>query len=409
MRRLAFLLLTLVFATPVRAEDPAPAPAPAPEPPAAPDEPAAPAPDEGGEGAEPPPAPPRSDLPRVGRVRGQRVNVRVGPRIGGRPVTQVDDGEVVRVFEQLPGWVGVFLPRGFKVAVADEYVQVVDPDTVVVTADRLTLRLDPPPTAGADPGPAFADRVERGTRLVRIEPAAPGWTWVVAPEAVRVYIHADYVDDAPSDLADAESGERAIETARSRRKAWIQELSDARIENRRRRAESALRDALGTVQEGLHHARNEGGFDRAPIVVLANQLDQALDTTKDAPPPLRRVATALREDLEGEIALRVARKDAAIARARGLDPGPDPLPAPRVSQVRLTGVLKFEPVPGWRTGGAWILWTGNEPTHVVQLTAGMPLPHPDLKDFEGTVHTYIGKQPGDRLFGLPVVDLSKIE
>ncbi|MGE0192332.1 MAG: SH3 domain-containing protein [Planctomycetota bacterium] len=409
MRCLAFLLLTLVLAGTARAEDP-PAPgAPAPEPPAAPDDVAPPSSAEDGAGAEPPPQPPPPDLPRVGRVRGQRVNVRVGPRIGGRPVTQVDDGEVVRVIERLPGWVGVTLPRGFKVAVADEYLQVVDPDTVLVTADRLTLRLDPPAAEGGDPGPAFTDRVERGARLVRIEPAAPGWTWVVAPEPVRVYIHADYVDVAPADLADAERGERAIEAARAHRAAWVKELADARLENRRRRAESALRDALGTVQEGLYHARNEGGFDRAPIVVLANQLDQALDTTGEAPAPLRRVATALRDDLEGEIALRVARRDAAIARARGLDPGPDARPAPTVSQVRLTGVLRFEPVPGWRTGGAWILWTGDEPTHVVQLTAGMPLPHPNLRDYEGKVHTYVGKQPGERLFGLPVVDLAKID
>ena len=179
-------------------------------------------------------------------------------------------------------------------------------------------------------------------------------------------------------------------------------MTDQRI-GKFRVIEKIAEGGMGAVFKAV--VEGADGFEK---VVVVKQIRGA-HADEDAPPPLRRVATALREDLEGEIALRVARKDAAIARARGLDPGPDPLPAPRVSQVRLTGVLKFEPVPGWRTGGAWILWTGNEPTHVVQLTAGMPLPHPDLKDFEGTVHTYVGKQPGERLFGLPVVDLSKIE
>ncbi len=389
MRGAGVLLLTLVLTFPAAAEDPPAAPRAPEDPPAAPREPL--------------------PLPRLGRVRGERVNVRIGPRVGGRPVMQLNDGDLVEVVERLPGWFGVRIPRGFRAAVSDAHVRVLDPDTMMVEADRLTLRLDPPAAEGADPGAAFVDRAVRGDRFVRIEEAAPGWSWVVAPETTRVYVHAHYVDENPEDLADEDLHDAALEDARGRRVLWIEELAARRIETRRKRAESALRDALGTIQDGLYRARMDGGHDRAPIVELANRMDAALEAADLAPPPLRRVAEALRGDLDAELALRVALRDAAVARARGLDPGPDPARAESAEAVRLTGVLRFEPVPAWRTGGAWILWNGDVPTHVIRLTTGMPLPHPDLKRFEGVEHTYVGRRPGERLFGLPVVDLKSIE
>ena len=66
-------------------------------------------------------------------------------------------------------------------------------------------------------------------------------------------------------------------------------------------------------------------------------------------------------------------------------------------------------MPKWRTGGAWILWVNDVPTHVVRLTAGMPLPHPDFKAFAGKDCTVVGAQPGERLFGLPVIDVTSIQ
>jgi hypothetical protein len=400
MRRALLLLLLAVpwSALPVLAADAAEDPVPAP--PAEAEE----APDDA---APPEDAPaPTTGAPFLGHIRGSRVNVRVGPRIGGRVVTQLDDGEAVLVVERLPGWVGVRIPRGFQAALSDEYLQVIDPDTVRVDADRLTLRLDPPTEEGGPPGAAFRDTLGRGAELVRIDAAGAGWSWIVAPEAIRAYVHTDYVDVGAGPPPPDDAG---LAAARARRTAWIAALHEARIETKKQRADAALRDGMGAVQEALYRARLDGGHDRAPIVALVNRMEDLLADVTWAPPPLVRVAQALREDLEGELTLRVARRDAAVARARGLDPGPDPLPAPEVSQVRLTGVLRWEPIPAWRTGGAWILWTNERPTHVVRLTAGMPLPHPDLKALAGSVHTYVGRQPGERLFGLPVVDLTRAE
>src|SRR6186713_2408982 len=69
---------------------------------------------------EPPPAPPTPEVaappavpeaapvpapagPRVGRVRGEGVNLRVGPRMDNEPIVQLPRGTVVIVVEDLPG------------------------------------------------------------------------------------------------------------------------------------------------------------------------------------------------------------------------------------------------------------------------------------------------------------------
>lgn len=377
-----------------------PSDAPAIAPATAPAAPPAPA---QGDADAPPAAAPARLLPAWARIVGQNVNVRVGPRIAGDPVARLDAGALVRVVETLPSWYGVHLPRGFKAAVAARYVAVESRDRVRVVADRLNLRAGLP--RGEVLGAPFADPVPAGTLLEVAQPEGE-WLWVLAPEATRVYIHADYVEFAEFE---AEALQREVEAAHAERASWLDAIRASRHEVQVERANEALRQMVGEVQSGLHACRLAEGHDRAPIVVLANQMDAALERHAIAGGRLRRLALALREDLEAEIQLRVARRDAALARARGLATPPPALPAPRVSQVRVTGTLHFESVPAWRTGGAWILSVDEVPTHVVRLTTGMPLPHPQLEAYVGIPKTYTGRQPGERLFGLPVLDLERVE
>lgn len=251
----------------------------------------------------------------------------------------------------------------------------------------------------------FRDAAVEGDRLSVIRREGD-WTWVVAPERVRAYVHARYVTELGPV---AEHGD-VLAKARAKRATWVAQLARNRLQRRVADASDALRDAIGDVQEQLHGLRLRGDWDRHPVVALGNVLDGARERHPLASARLRRLAEALRADLESEVTLRVARRDAAVAKARGLSPDPEKLPAPKVSSVTFQGVLRWESVPKWRNGGAWILWQNDKPTHVVRLTTGMPLPHPKLADHaDGKPRTIQGHQPGERLFGLPVIALKSIK
>jgi hypothetical protein len=89
---------------------------------------------------------------------------------------------------------------------------------------------------------------------------------------------------------------------------------------------------------------------------------------------------------------------------------PVPTPAPRVASVDLVGEIRFEPTPGWRDGGVFLLWIEDVPRYAVRLTTGGDLPHPDLKACsDGKPRRVLGSQPGDRLLGLPVVDVKSVK
>jgi hypothetical protein len=331
------------------------------------------------------------------------VNLRVGPRLDVRPVRQLDEGTVLVVVERVPGWLGVQVPEGFPAAVSGAYVTAVGTDAVRVEANRLNLRVTPPQAGQPMPG-AFRDPVERGAVLPLVESAGE-WVWVMAPEGVRAYVSAEYVRE----LGPVEEHADLLEAARGRRAARLAERAAARREEAARRTGETLRLAIGQAQQALYRLRLEGGHDRVPVVRVVNDLEQAMDACRDAPLGARKIAQAIRQDLEAELELRTARKDAEVARLRGLEPGPEPTPSAHIESVVVRGTIRWEAAPRWRNGGAWVLWVGEEPRHVLHLTTGLPHPLPDLEGNAGRgPRTVEGRQGGERVFGLPVLEVRSI-
>ncbi len=340
----------------------------------------------------------------VATVRGRRVNVRVGPRIDNAPVMQLDSGATLVVVERVPEWVGVRIPSGFPAVISAKYVEDVDAASVRVTGSRVNLRVYPPQVGKPEPG-VFRDRVVGGDVLpvLRKEGA---WVWILAPEHVRAYIHADYVEE----LGSIEEHDALLAKAREGRARQLELMAKARTKEVEAVDSAALANVMGAVQDKLYRLRLKGGWDRAPIVRLADTLDEAVRDARKANARVLRLAGALRDDLEAEIEVRVARKDAEVARLRGLMTDPEEPLEKKVAAVTCKGVVRWESAPKWKGGGFYVLWVGNQPKYVLRLTTGGPLPYPDLKgNAVEEVRTIEGKMPGERTFGLPVVEVLKIK
>ena len=362
-------------------------------------------------------APPAEPALSVGVITGDRVNVRVGPRIDNREVTHLAEGEVVLIVEEKGDWVAVRIPAGFPVAVSTDFTEDVGPDALRVTTSRLNLRVHPPQEGLPAPG-IFQDHPPRGTLLPLLEKVDPealpegggvrsaGWAWVLAPEDIRAFVHGRYVKRLGPVAEHAE----LVAAARARRGDAVKRLAEARLEAAAREAGLRLMEVLGAVQQDLYRLRQAGGTDKAPVVALANRLDGVLGTETLAAESVLRLARALREDLEREIQLRVARHQAAIARTRGLEPpAVEPL-EPVVEDAAEVGEIRYEPTPGWTEDGVFFLFVGGRPRFTLRLTTGGPLPHPDFSRFvhAGAVKV-VGRQPGERLFGLPIFAVRSIE
>ena len=354
-----------------------------------------------------PPAPATPEAPAaptVGVIQGSRVNVRVGPRPGGRPVTQLDDGTVLLLVESLPGWYAVHVPSGILAAVSGRFVEPVGADAVRVTARRLNLRVAPMVEGKAVPDP-FRDQVERGTVLPWVQREGD-WYWVMVPEATRVYVSSDYVRELGPQAKHA----ALLARAREQRSKQLELLARQRAERAARRSGAKLRAAIGSAQQSLYRFRVELGIARTPVVEVINALEAAIEACRESPVSVRKLARAVREDLEAELEIRVARKDAEVARLRGLEPPAERTPVPKVDQVAARGVIRWEAAPGWRNGGEWVLWVEDEPRYVLQLTTGMPRPHPDFKANADDRPRHVeGRQPGTRVFGLPVLEVRAIK
>jgi hypothetical protein len=279
-----------------------------------------------GPGGDVPPPPEIVDEVDVGVVTGNRVNLRVGPRVDNRAVLQLDEGAVLLVVEQRGDWVGVRIPGGFPVAVSLKYVKQEGPDVVRVAGRKLNLRVHPPEEGFPAPA-AFMDHPELGAllTLIRIEEEEPaagegegetphvlpptGWAWVIAPENIRAFVHERYVKR----LGPASEHRELVEAARAARKAEADRLAEARRREAARLSGALLMEEVGSTQQDLYGLRQKGGNDKTPIVALANRLDRALLDGARSPASILRLARALREDLEREITLRVARHDAELA------------------------------------------------------------------------------------------------
>jgi hypothetical protein len=349
-----------------------------------------------------PAPPPRADLV-TGRITGDRVNLRVGPRIDNHPVAQLAHGTPVLVVEEVGDWLGVRVPGGFPVAVSREYLEPVGTDLVRVAARSLNLRVHPPREGQPPPG-IFRDHPDLGALLTLVREEGD-WVWVVAPEEVRAYVSKRYVEA----LGPASQNAAILDAARATRREEAARLAEARAAAASQASGMRLRETLGDVQQKLFELRKAGGTDKAPVVELANALDLALERESGAPSSVLTLARALREDLENEITLRVARHDAELARLQGLEaPAVQPLEE-KAESFAAEGTIHFEPTPGWREEGVYILWLGDKPSYVLRLTTGGELPHPDFKANAGAgIRRVVGARPGERLFGLPVVDVRSI-
>jgi len=342
--------------------------------------------------------------PTVAVIRGRNVNLRVGPRQDIRPVRRLDDGCVLLIVERTPGWLGVRVPSGFEVSVAARYTTRVGADAVRVNAERLNLRLNAPEEGAPMPG-AFRDHPSFGAVLALID-RTEEWLRVLAPEEIRAYVSDRYVRE----LGPLSEHREVVEASRALRKSYLAKLAAKRREEAARVGGLRLREALGAAQQALYRLRIEGGYERAPVVRRINTLETAMEQGRGAPVDVRKLARAIRQDLEAELEMRVARKDAEVARLRGLEPEPPEPPAAKADSVIVRGEIRWESAPTWRNGGAFVLWVGEDPTHVLRLTTGLPLPLPDLKGSVGQGERKIeGSQPGDKVFGLPVIEVRTIQ
>ncbi len=359
------------------------------------------------EPARPVPAPEpgeaREPEPTVAVVKGRRVNLRVGPRVDVRPVDRLDEGTVLLIVERVPGWFGVRVLEGFPAAVAAKYVEFVGHDAVRIDATNLNVRLHPPEPGRPLPG-AFRDRLPRGAVVPLLERVGD-WVRIWAPESIRAYVSEEYVEE----LGPLSEHLAVVEKARDLRLAQLQLLAEARKAAAARKSGATLREAFGSAQQTLYKLRMRRGIDRTPVVEAINALEQVVAASRDAPLPVRKLAHAVLTDLEAELEMRMARKDAEVARLRGLDPPAEKPAAPKIARVEVRGEIRWEAAPRWRNGGAWVLWIGEDPRYVLHVTTGLPHPLPDLQANAGKgPRTVTGKQSGERVFGLPVVEVRKI-
>lgn len=330
----------------------------------------------------------------VGVVRGESVNLRVGPRQDDAPVMTLDEGTVVVIVERAGDWVGVRLPSGFVGAVSAGFTEVVDSEHVRVTGSGVNLRRGP----GLDQ-PAFRDRLEKGAVLPVMEREGD-WILVEAPEEVRAYIHRQFVDEKGPV---AEQAAR-VEEARRRRAAREAVRKEAVARGASAGDDEALREALLAAGKALAALRGDGGYDVGPVAVLEDALDAAVEARKHASARTKALAAVVLEDLRREQAIRVAFADEILAKKRlGQAPPAKAKPPAEAIDVDATGLLRWEPAPGWDGGGAFVLWSSDKPTHALKWGRG------DLKAFDGKRVRVRGKQTGGRLLGLPAVEVASVE
>ncbi len=361
-------------------------------------------------------APPAASALVLAEITGDQVNARVGPRMDNRPVTRLAHKAVVIVVEEVPGWIGVQVPSGFPAAVSMNYVEPVGNHGVRVLGRKLNVRVHPPEAGKPMPG-IFRDHPSLGEvlTLIDIEEESPDldenerklfggrWAWVMAPESTRVYVSERFIRKLPV----AEATAARLARARAQRQKEIDRLVAVRAAMAARASGVRLMETVGAVQQDLHQLRQAGGHDKMPIVALANQLDDGLAAEAAATPAVLRLARALREDLEREIQLRVARHDAALARELGRDaPAVPPLEA-KVERVERDGVIKYEPTPGWKEAGVYFLWVDDKPAFV--LRAASTAPKVEFASFaDAKTRRVVGSLPGERLFGMPILHVRSI-
>ncbi len=340
----------------------------------------------------------------IGIVRGQNVNLRVGPRRGPHRIAQLNRGAVVVIVERIDDWLGIHVPVGFPAVASMRYLKPVAEGRVQIDATNLNLRVAIPGSGRAAP-PAFRDHPKPGA-VVPVIRTEGDWAWVLAPEYVRAYISARYVKE----LGPAREHQDVLAKAREFRKKNIAILDARRKEHVSRVSANRLREVIGHVQRELAELRRKNTLDQAPVIALRDHLRDGLKAHASALPRVRRLATAMYLDLEAEAALRAARADEALASG---PPTGKASPAPRkptphaVGPVALTGIPRFEPTEN--NQGEWVLWQREAPSHVLRPAPGVNVSFPDLRRYDGKQTKVVGKQTKHRVFGLPLVMVHTLE
>jgi hypothetical protein len=334
----------------------------------------------------------------VGIVTGDKVNLRVGPRIDDAPVDTLEQGAVVVIVERAGEWLGVRVPSGFAAAVAGALTEPVDADHVRIQGTQVNLRVRPP--TGDRAYPAFRDHPAAGA-VLPVTAREGEWVWVEAPEEVRVYVSAQYVKEVGSL---SQNGERVATARQARAK---REEMRALIKRRTQETgdDAAVRAEVGAVGAALLKARAAGGYDTAPLALLSDRLSSCVEAHPAVDARTKAIAAALAKDLERETELRVAYGDELLLAKRTGKPAPGGIqaPAPRVDALEAVGTLRFEAAPGWEGGGAFLLWGADgRPVHAIRWAGH------DLRPFDGRAVKVRGKAPGGRLLGLPAVEAESI-
>ena len=347
---------------------------------------------------QPTPAAPGAPEPVVGVITGDKVNLRVGPRVDDAPVDSREQGAVVVIVERAGEWLGVRVPSGFAAAVASALTEPVDADHVRIQGTGVNLRVRPP--SGDRAYPAFRDHPAAGA-VLPVTAREGEWVWVEAPEDVRVYVAAQYVKEV-GPLS--QSGDRVTTARQARAK---REETRALIQKRTTETgdEAAVRAEIGATGAALVAARAAGGYDVAPLAALSDRLSSCVEAHPAVEARTKALAAALAKDLERETELRVAYGDEILLAKRTGRPAPGGIqaPSPRVESLEASGTLRFEPAPGWEGGGAFLLWTPDgRPAHAVRWAGH------DLKSFDGKAVRVKGKAPGGRLLGLPTLDADAV-
>jgi len=341
------------------------------------------------------PAPGGAD-PTVAVVTGDRVNLRVGPRVDDAEVIQLDQGAVLVIVERAGEWLGVQVPAGFSGAVHSQFVELSDDrDHVKVVGTEVNLRRG----AGTE-YPAFRDRLRKDAVLPVL--AREGdWFVVEAPEEIRAYVSSKYVKEVGPVDANAER----LAAGRESRAARERLRGKAAVVAKGEGDDGALRQELGTISKTLMDLRAVGGYDVAPIAALEDRLDEAIKTRAGATPRALALAKVLLEDLRRETEIRVAYADEILAKKRTGQPAPTAArpPADRKDAVEVTGFIRWEPAPGWDGGGAFVLWVGDKPANALRWASG------DIKSFATDRPVKVkGRQLGGRLLGLPTIEIDSL-
>ena len=334
----------------------------------------------------------------VGIVTGDKVNLRVGPRTDDAPVTQLEQGTALVIVERVPEWFGVRVPAGFQAAVAAALTEIVDDDHVRIVGVGVNLRVRPP--AGDRAYPAFRDHPVSGSILPVI--AREGdWVWVEAPEATRAYIATKYVKEVGTlsenveRLSDARGARVKREEARALTKKKSREVTD----------DSALRAEVGAISNEMAKVRSNGGYETAPVAVLADRLDSCVEAHAAAPAKAKALAKALAGDLDREMQIRVAYADEILLKKRMGQPPPEaPKPASQAAgPFDAKGGVRWESAPGLPEGGLFVLWSGERPSAALKWAGG------DLRSLANWGSASVkGRTTGAVVAGLPIVEVESI-